>query len=67
MLIRALVLLGLLAFPGLGCNDACERLGDTLCERFEDDERCQEWRAVAATVSSESCLKSLETLEGLPE
>ena len=67
VLIRALVLLGLLAPLGLGCNDACERLGHALCERLEDDTGCQEWQAVAATVSDETCLKSLETLEGLPE
>ena len=67
MIIRALLTLTVLLPFGVGCNDACKRFGVTLCERLEDESRCEEWREVASTVSNETCQKSLEALGNLPE
>ena len=48
-----------------GCADPCEKLITRLCDDFQDEARCMEWREIASTVSSETCERSLEALEAL--
>ncbi len=66
-MIRALLILCILPAIGVGCDNACEQLSLTLCERMQDDSQCQEWKEVASNASNETCQKSLDALSTLPE
>ena len=46
-----------------GCERACDKLIQTVCEDWEEPQKCAEWTEIANTAGEESCAESLKRLE----
>jgi len=46
-----------------GCESACDKLLQRVCEDWEEPQKCAEWTEIANTAGEDSCAESLERLE----
>ena len=47
----------------MGCESPCDTLVTELCERFDDPQKCSEWKAIAEEAGNDSCEESLQKLD----